>query len=148
MDRLLNRIAVNPRPGGRLSCVARPAALAILLLAAAAVAGDFDHRVAEAQRASATSEGQSYDASLGPPADGAIRACVPPGTAAEADFGRFALVGYVSAAGLVSDVAVQPSTRVSECFAAQFRQLTLPAPPASLALPSGVPIAIEMSVLE
>jgi hypothetical protein len=120
--------------------------LAIIFLADSALAGDFDSRVAEAKHASASVEGQRYDQGLGPSIGIAMRTCVPPGSTSQANLGKFTLVGYVAPSGVLSSVEVQPSTTVSECFAAQFRQLKLPNPPASLALKPGVPIVVEMSV--
>ena len=108
--------------------------------------GDFDARVAEAKSATATTEGQRYDKKLGHSIGSAMQACVPSGSTAEANLGKFTLVGYVATSGIVSSVEVRPNTKVSECFASKFRQLELPTPPASLALKSGVPIIVEMSV--
>ena len=117
-----------------------------LCLSTPAFAEDFASRVAEAKRASSTAQGRKYDHALGPAIGAAIRACVPPGSTSDANFGDFVLVGYVARSGAISSVEVMPKTEVSVCFGAQFEQARLPPPPAYGDSPQGFPIVVEMSI--
>ncbi len=116
----------------------------LLLLSTAALADDFEDRVAAAKRASSTPAGKEYDKALGPPADAAIRACVPPGSPAQTKV-TFALVGSVARSGVLSSVDVQPKTDLSKCCAERFAQTHFATPPESDGT-AEFPITVEMTV--
>ena len=125
----------------RINCIFIAASLAF----SPAWAGDFALRVAEAKKATATHEGAQYDADLGPFIGAAIQACISPGSTATENLGSFVLVGYVTATGALTSVAVVPQTKVSSCFVEHFGQPALPTPPAA-AVGKGFPIVVEVRV--
>ncbi len=116
----------------------------LLLFSTAALADDFEDRVAAAKRASSTPAGKEYDKALGPPADAAIRACVPPGSTVQTK-ATFTLVGSVARSGVLSSVDVQPRTDLSKCFAERFAQIHFTTPPESDGT-AEFPISVEMTV--
>ncbi len=116
----------------------------LVLFSAAAFADSFTDRVAAAKRASSTPAGKEYDKSLGPPADAAIRACVPPGSTVQTKV-TFTLVGSVARSGVLSSVDVQPKTDLSKCFAERFAQAHFATPPESDGT-AEFPISVEMTV--
>lgn len=123
----------------------RIAIAALLVVCSPAFATDFASRVAEAKQATATPEGAQYDGALGPFIGAAMQACVPPGSTDPKNLGSFTLVGYVTAAGALHSVAVEPQTKVSSCFVERFRKSTLPNPPRTTQ-GNIYPIVVEMKV--
>ena len=119
--------------------------IAALLVCSPAFAADFASRVAEAKQAAATREGAQYDAALGPFIGAAMQACVPPGSADSKNLGSFTLVAYVTAAGALRSVAVEPQTKVSSCFAERFVKSKLPNPPRTTQ-GKVYPVVVEMKV--
>jgi hypothetical protein len=115
------------------------------LIAWPASADDFAARVADAKRASSSSEGAKYDASLGPHIGAAIRACIPPGSNDPANLGSFSLVGRVTATGALKDIEVEPRTKVSLCFADRFGRSQLQSPPGNVGS-AGYPVLVEMRI--
>ena len=104
--------------------------LALTLLAHAAWADDFTDRAAAGRAASATPAGSKFDDALMPMLGKAGAFCDPPGTKLPAaELGQFALVGDITQAGKLINVAVKPQNPVSECFAAQLARDTFDPPP-------------------
>lgn len=117
-----------------------------LLLAAAAstsVAGDFDARVALAERATATRSGYAYDLALVPAVHAATLPCVPRGRAQAKRSDVFTAVAGVAPDGRVFDVAVRPETPLSRCFARELGARRLQPPPPGSGR-AGHPIAVAM----
>ena len=108
---------------------------------ASAFAGDISARIAESKAAEASPEGREFTRSLWPVYGTAMRNCVPPGSNDPANLGAFVLVGRMSRDGRLTDVEVQPETKISRCFAAQLYQAHFPSPPKS-----DYPVHIEMKV--
>jgi hypothetical protein len=119
--------------------------IAYWALSTTAFANDFDNRVAEGKRAAAAPQGSQYHQSMGPVISEAIGVCVPPDSTLRSNVGDFTLVAYVSQAGKPAAVDVQPKTAVALCFAAQFENAQLSAPPTAVSR-SGFPVAVTMSV--
>ena len=115
-------------------------------LSTTALANDFESRVIAAANAKATPQGTQYHESMRPAISAAIGTCVPPDTTAPSSAGNFTLVGYVSRAGKIFLVDVQPKTAVAMCFAAQLVKMHLTSPPPPPASQAGFPIAVKMSV--
>jgi hypothetical protein len=120
--------------------------IATMIFSTVACAGEFERRVDEAASAKATVQGSQYDQTMGPAIGAAIGSCVPPGSNTPSNVGDFTLIGYVSRAGKIFSVDVQPKTAVAMCFAAQFTQMRLTPPPPSLLSRWGFPIAVKLSV--
>ncbi len=121
--------------------------VSLLLTSTVVSAATFASREAAAKHARSTPVGAQYDAALGPHIGTAMRACVPPGSSASANLGSFALIAYVTPAGTLVSVAVEPRTKVSSCFAKYFAKSVLSKPPAT-SLSSGYPISVEMRVTQ
>lgn len=102
--------------------------LALLLSAAPVWAQDFNQRLLTAQQAAASGAGAAYDQSLNAYLPPAVHACINL-TPNRADLKNFSLVADVSASGKIHNIAVSPPTGLAQCFADQFGQNTLPAPP-------------------
>jgi len=132
-----------------LNSVVRPQMKRLLVVAHLAVlpaiADDLSGRVAEAKRAASSNEGAKFDAALGPHIGVAMRACAPPGSTDAANLGTFWLAADVTAEGVARNIAVDPRTKVSSCFADHFARARLPAPP-RYDLAKDYPIAVEMRV--
>lgn len=126
----------------------RHLALLFLLIAGIAQAGDFSARAKLGKATLATAEGRKYEASWGAAIVSSMEACVPAGSTSPANLGRFTFVGDVSSNGAVSAIEVQPSTRVSRCFAEHLGKTQVPPPPPSLLkdAQSILPIADDIEV--
>jgi hypothetical protein len=120
--------------------------VALLLVSYNALAGDLSARVAAGNKAIATPEGKAYDAALAPTIQSAMLACVPPSSSPEGSTGKFALVGYADASGHLSQIAVEPVTPVSRCFAERFGASQLPVPPSSSHWGNAYPVTVEMTI--
>lgn len=103
---------------------------ALLPLAAAAAADDFDRRIADARAAIATPAGHAYDMALVPAIHAATTKCVPPGRREAKRADSFTTVASVDRSGRVSHVQVRPITALSQCFARQLGAMRLQPPPA------------------
>ena len=121
------------------------AVIVTLFICSSAIAGDFASRVTEAKQVISTPVGAQYDSALIPLIGIAIRACVPPNSTDTTNLGSFTLVSYVTATGTLSDVAIEPKTKVSSCFAERFSQQTFPTPPNATSS-KGYPIVVEMKI--
>lgn len=114
----------------------------------AAQAGDISARIAAGNNAAAASpEGQRYESLLGPALQAAMSPCVPAGSTATGNLGKFTLVGDVAKSGAISSVEVEPSTAVSRCFAANFRKQQLPKPPKPPSARKRFPLTLVVSVV-
>src|SRR5271168_886181 len=104
--------------------------LALTLLAHAAWADDFTARATAGRAASATAAGSKFDDSILPMLGKAGAVCDPPGTKLPAaELGQFALVGDITQAGKLINIAVKPQNPVSECFATQLARNSFNPPP-------------------
>lgn len=92
---------------------------------------DFDRRQQAIARRPRTPEADAYEAVAARPISEAAFACQMPGQSAYGGYSRFVVLARVSAAGDLSDVAVQPLTAFSDCMAGKLRSTRLPPPPAS-----------------
>lgn len=119
----------------------------LALMFAFAGADSFDARVQAAKALEAKAEGKAWQEQLwdriGNPATDALKGCIA--SNAPADKRAFTLVAVVDAKGQSSDVAVQPATPVATCFAGQFANWTLPAPPKA---PKPYPMEIDISMAD
>jgi hypothetical protein len=118
----------------------------LLFLSGIALAGDFESRVKAGRQALGTVAGQSYEASWGAIMKTILPACIPVGSESPANLGKFTFVADVAPSGLVSAVAVEPTTAVSLCFARRFNGAQLPQPPASPSGGSLFPVSDEIEV--
>ncbi len=124
----------------------RKIAIALIFISSSAIAGDFSERVAAGNKATAAPGGKGYDAALAPAIQSAMLACAPPGSPPKESAGKFALIGYVDASGHLSEVVVEPVTKMSRCFAAAFGASQLPVPPSSGHWGNAYPVTVEMTV--
>lgn len=118
---------------------------ALFLVATFATAGDFEDRVKAGKRAEESPQGAIYLGVLGPAYGGSMRACIPPGSESNSNLGRFQLVAEISPSGRVLNPEVRPATRVSRCFAREFSNSILAAPPLD-GTGQTYPIYLEMKV--
>jgi len=119
--------------------------LACTLLAHIALADNFTDRVAAGRAASSTAEGSKFDDSIIPMLGKAGQACDPPGMVLPAaELGTIDLVGDITPAGKLINVAVVPQTPVAECFVKQFLKNSFDPPPR----PGGAnyPILVQLTV--
>lgn len=98
-----------------------------IFCATSALADEFADRVVQANQAIATPAGARYDQLLVPYVAPAINICVAQVKQQTTHESRFTLVADVLADGQLSRSQVQPRTPVSDCFAQQFGQPSLPA---------------------
>jgi len=103
-----------------------------ILIVGAAHASDFAARAKAGKQALASSAGQQYEESWGEVMGNILHTCIPIGSTDPANLGKFTFVADVSSSGVVSSVEVEPSTKVSRCFAQQFGKARLPRPPVAL----------------
>ena len=120
--------------------------IALLFVASSheAFADDFDMRLAAGNKALSSSEGQTYEQSLGPAIQSAMMKCLPPGSPYT---GHFALIGNVLRSGKVTSVEVRPIDDISQCFAERIKESALPVPPLSSEGIEAFPITIEMNII-
>ena len=119
-------------------------ALLFLALSNEAFSDDFETRLAAGNKALSSSEGQTYEQSLGPSIQSAMTKCLPFVTPYT---GQFALVGNVSKSGKVTSVEVRPIDDISQCFAERIKESTLPVPPQPSEGLEAFPITIEMNII-
>ena len=133
-----------------MQCTSVP--ITIVFLAACStstLANDMTNHVAEAKKLTATSLGLKYDELLGSYIGETMRICIPPGSTSSKNLGSFTYVSRVGASGNQINVAVEPSTDISECFKSKFEKIILSPPPDYQARKpglSGYPIAVEIKV--
>jgi len=120
--------------------------IALLLAASSneAFSDDFETRLTAGNKALSSSEGQTYEQSLGPAIQSAMMKCLPP---ASPYTGQFALVGNVLRSGKVVSVEIRPIDDISQCFAERIKESTLPVPPLSSEGLEAFPITIEMNII-
>lgn len=118
---------------------------ALTLVAASAIAADFNERVTTAKRAEGSPQGVQYLQILGPAYGAAMRACLPPASSASENLGKFELVADVASDGRLLNVDIRPVTRVSRCFAGELAAQTIAAPPKDNGV-STYPIYLAMEV--
>ncbi len=124
-------------------------ALAPWLLGALPVlahAGDaFSDRVMRAKAVEETKAGQAYQERMWPTVQPFVAAlmqrCIPEDP--KADLTSFVWVATLSASAQLIDIAVQPITEVSTCFAAGMARAPFPKPPPELAA-LGMPLTLNM----
>jgi hypothetical protein len=92
---------------------------------------DFDQRQQAIAKRAQSPEVDAYDEVVALPMSKAAFACRLPGQSAYGGYTRFVVLARVSAAGDLSDVAVQPLTAFSDCMAGKLRATRLPPPPAT-----------------
>jgi hypothetical protein len=109
-----------------------------------AFSDDFEMRLTAGNKALSSSEGQTYEQSLGPAIQSAMTKCLPFVTPYT---GQFALIGNVSKSGKVTSVEVRPIDDISQCFAERIKESTFPVPPLSSEGLEAFPITIEMNII-
>lgn len=118
----------------------------LALAFALAADGGFDARVQTAKVLETNVEGKLWQGKLwdtiGNPATDALKDCIASNMPA-ADRRPFTLVARVRPDGRSADVDVKPKTPVATCFAGQFANWALPAPPKT---PSLYPMEIDVSM--
>lgn len=92
---------------------------------------EFDRRQRAIAERPRTPEVDAYEAVVARPISEPAIACRRLGQAAQGGHTRFVVLGRVSPAGELSDVAVQPTTAFAECLAGKLRTVRLPPPPAT-----------------
>ena len=120
--------------------------IALLFVASSneAFSDDFEMRLTAGNKALSSSEGQTYEQSLGPAIQSAVMKCLPP---ASSYTGQFALIGNVVRSGKVISVEVRPLDDISQCFAERIKESTFPVPPLSSEGVEAFPITIEMNII-
>ena len=107
----------------------------------------FDTRVQAAKALETKPDGKAWQAQLwdriGNPATDALKGCIA--SNAPADKRAFTLVASIDAKGQSSEVVVNPATPVATCFAGQFANWSLPAPPKA---PKPYPMEIDISMTD
>ena len=121
--------------------------LALYFVGVAASAADLPSRIAEARAAFATPAGKEYEANLGPAIGQIMTVCVKLGSTDPESLGEFTLVAYVQDDGSLMAAQVTKSTRVADCFLAESKKITWPAPPRSSPSAPGFPIEVTMRVV-
>lgn len=125
----------------------KPLFIFMVLSAGMAHASDFSERVKAGKLALASPLAQKYQSSWGPTVSAAMTSCRALGFRVADSVGVFTFVGNVSPDGTVFSTQVQPSTRLSRCFAEHFDNTRLPPPPPELLNGrSLLPIADELEL--
>lgn len=125
-------------------------ALPFLFFAASATAGDsFGDRVSQAKAFEHSTAGQIYQQKLwtaiGQDTASLMKSCFP--SDSDPDTRSFTFVANVLLDGSLSDIAVKPRTRMTECFSSGFSSFSLPAP-ADATRATKLPLVIQMGVEE
>ena len=116
-------------------------AIIAIALSSTSQAADFDSRLADARAAFNTDDGWNYSMQRNSVVVNAIWACYPPESAAQQPRKNYTMVGYISQAGVLTDIKFdEPKDFYSKCLARNLVKSKWPLPPKGNWSAKGFPI--------